>query len=156
MSSSSARAESTRQIRKLRRVLIVGMVASYPVIAWWVFARGGVVGETALWIAATPQMFCYIGLLWFFGRSLSPHREALITRLARFVHGEISPAVERYTRRLTVFWSVFFFANVVNLPLLVGVFMGEYFYRSSRFPDTPSLMDTIRAFRNFRSTPGSH
>ena len=153
------------------------MVASYPVIAWWVFARGGVVGETALWIAATPQMFCYIGLLWFFGRSLSPHREALITRLARFVHGEISPAVECYTRRLTVFWSVFFaamattsvtlllfvskdawlfFANVVNLPLLVGVFMGEYFYRSSRFPDTPSLMDTIRAFRNFRSTPGSH
>ena len=97
----------------------------------------------------------------------------MLTRFARYVHGEISPEVERYTRQITVMWCVFFaamatvsvslfvlvstdawlfFANVLNLPLLVCAFVVEYAYRSLRFPNAPypSLAATINAFRRFR------
>jgi uncharacterized membrane protein len=47
-----------------------------------------------------------------------------------------------------------FFANVLNLPLVVGAFVAEYLYRSLRFPNAPypSLAATIDAFRRFRET----
>ena len=175
MSSSSARPESTRHPIKFRSLLILSLVAGYPVAAWWIFAHGGRFGTTALWIAGAPQAFCYIGLLWLFGRSLVFGREAVLTRFARFVHGEISVARERYTRQITVYWCIFFagmaitsvflfvfvstdawllFANVLNLPLLVCAFVVEYVYRSIRFPDAtyPSLKQTISAFKRFRES----
>jgi uncharacterized membrane protein len=179
MSSSSAQPESKRTPVKFRGLLVVVLAAAYPIAAWWVFARGGDVGAKALWVTAFPQVFCYLGLLWLFGRSLTAGREALLTRFARFVHGDISSAIERYTRQITVFWCLFFaamaitsasllifvstdawlfFANVLNLPLLVCAFVAEYGYRSVRFPDAtyPSLTATVAAFRRFRETRDSN
>ncbi|UCH47343.1 MAG: hypothetical protein JSU95_14850 [Betaproteobacteria bacterium] len=175
MSSSSAPPESKRRSFPLRSLLILFLIAGYPLAAWWIFVHGGTAGTTALWVAALPQAFCYLALLWLFGRSLMAGREALLTRFARFVHGEISAAVETYTRQITVFWCGFFaamavvsaslfvfvsadawlfFANVLNLPLVVGAFVAEYFYRSLRFPNGPypSLAATVEAFRRFRET----
>jgi uncharacterized membrane protein len=175
MSSSSVSPESKRSSFKLRNLLILSLIAGYPLAAWGLFVHGGRAGTTALWIAALPQVFCYAALLWLFGRSLMRGREALLTRFARFVHGEISAAVEIYTRQITVFWCGFFvamamvsasllffvstdawlfFANVLNLPLVVGAFVAEYLYRSLRFPNAPypSLAATIDAFRRFRET----
>jgi uncharacterized membrane protein len=175
MSSSSAQPESKRAPAKFRGVLLLLVVLAYPAVAWWTFAHGGKVGATALWVAALPQVFCYVGLLWLFGRSLIGAREAILTRFARFVHGDISTEIARYTRQITVFWSLFFaamaitsvsllvfvssgawlfFANVLNLPLLVCAFLAEYAYRSMRFPGAmyPSLAATVTAFRQFRDT----
>jgi hypothetical protein len=47
-----------------------------------------------------------------------------------------------------------FFANVLNLPLVVTAFVAEYVYRSVRFPNGPypSLAATVAAFRRFRET----
>jgi uncharacterized membrane protein len=177
MSSSNAQPEPARGSFKYRGVLILSLAAVYPIAAWWVLAYGGEAGATALWLAAAPQVFCYLALLWVFGRSLRSGREALLTRFARFVHGEISADIARYTRQITIFWTAFFavmaltsasllvfvsvaawlfFANVLNLPLLVCVFVAEYVYRSMRFPGVayPSLGATVTAFRQFRNSNG--
>lgn len=176
MSSSSARPESSRRLLTLRNTLIVAVIVAYPFIAWWALAFGGRVGETALWFGAVPQVFCYLGLLWLFGRSLIRGREALITRVARFVHGELPPEKERYTRQVTIFWCVFFagmaitsmlllllvsvdawlfFANVLNLPLLGCAFLAEYAYRLVRLPQSAreTLTAPLRAYQRFRGSP---
>lgn len=178
MSSSSARPESKRRLLKLRNYLVVTLVAAYPFVAWWAFSHGGRVGATALWAGALPQVFYYLGLLWLFGRSLRGSREALITRIARFVHGELSAEKEHYTRQVTVFWCVFFagmavtsvsilffvsidawlfFANVLNLPILACAFLAEYAYRLVRYPQFAheSLTAPIRAYRRFRGSTGN-
>ena len=178
MSSSSARPESKRRPPKLRGYLVVALVAAYPIVAWWAFIYGGRVGATALWAGALPQVFCYLGLLWFFGRSLRGNREALITRVARFVHGELSLEKERYTRQVTAFWCVFFaamavtsvsillfvsidawlfFANVLNLPILGCAFLAEFTYRLLRHPNfaSESLTAPIRAYRRYRGAAGN-
>lgn len=175
MSSVSGGRESRQRGPGLRLALIGALLTAYPLAAWWAAEYGGVAGQAALWVGALPQVFCYLGLLWLFGRTLSPGREALITRLARIVHGELPPEIVRHTRRVTVFWSVFFaamaltsvllllmvsvdawlfFANVLNFPLVAGAFVGEYGYRLLRFPDFAhvSLTGTIRAFRSFRAS----
>jgi uncharacterized membrane protein len=153
--------------------LLLSLLAGYPLFAWWLFVHRGDAGTTVLWMWGLPQVLGYLGLLWFFGRTLVSGREALITRFARFIHGEIPPEIERYTRQITILWCGFFvsmlvvsvslftlvstdawlfFANVLNMPLLVGVFIAEYVYRSFRFPDWPypSLAATVDAFRRFR------
>jgi uncharacterized membrane protein len=112
-------------------------------------------------------------LLWFFGRTLRPGRDALITRLARRVHGGLPPDMEGYTRRLTVAWCVFFaaqvavsvllfafasidawsiFINILNVPLVVLMFIGEYFYRVVRYRDFPHA-SIATAWRAFASDP---
>ncbi len=175
MSSSSAQPESKRTPVKFRGPLLLLVILAYPAVAWWTFAHGGELGAAALWVAALPQVFAYVGLLLLFGRSLLGPREAILTRFARFVHGEISVEIARYTRQITIYWSLFFaamaitsllllvfvsagawvfFANVLNLPLLVCAFLAEYAYRSTRFPGAahPSLAATVTAFRRFRDT----
>ena len=175
MSSSNATPDSNRRFLKLRNVLIVAVIVAYPFVAWWALAFGGNVGETALWFGAAPQVFCYLGLLWLFGRSLIRGREALITKVARFVHGELSPEKERYTRQVTVFWCVFFagmaiisvcllmfvsveawlfFANVLNLPILGCAFLAEYAYRLVRLPQSAreTFLAPLRAYQRFRGS----
>ena len=43
-----------------------------------------------------------------FGRTLAQGREPLCTRFARVIHGELPPEVARYSRQVTVAWTVFF------------------------------------------------
>jgi len=108
-------------------------------------------------------------LLWYFARTLRAGRESLITRLARRVHGSLPPEMTAFTRRVTVAWCVFFagqvvvsallftlapleawsmFINLINLPLIVVMFTGEYVYRAIRFPDHPraSIARVLRAY----------
>ena len=78
----------------------------------------------------------------------------------------------RYTRQVTWAWCVFFaamgltsmllflfaplavwsmFNSLLNLPLVVAMYLGEYAWRLWRFPDYPhaSIATVLRAFRNF-------
>src|SRR5260370_7687373 len=60
----------------------------------------------------------YLFLLWYFGSTLLPGREPIITRFARRAHGAVQPAMERFTRRLTVAWCAFFAAPLIpSAPL---------------------------------------
>lgn len=93
-------------------------------------------------------------LAWIFGRTLMPSREALITQLARRIHGaDFTPAIATYTRQATWAWVFFFvamaltsvllfvaapleswsfFVNVLYLPLLGLMFVLEYAARRYR------------------------
>jgi uncharacterized membrane protein len=120
-----------------------------------------------------PHIAIYLLLLWFFGRTLRAGREPLVTRFARHVHGALPPEIDRYTRQLTWAWCFFFagmaltslalfafaplaawswFANVLNLPLLVLMFVLEYGFRLVRFPhfSHASFFAALRAARDLR------
>jgi uncharacterized membrane protein len=129
-------------------------------------ARAGTWGLAFMYGA--PHAAAYLVLLWFFGRTLRPGRDPLISRVARRVHGTLAPDMEAYTRGVTVAWCLFFagqvtvsalllafapleawslFVNVLNLPLLALMFGSEYLYRIARHPDHPrtTLPGMLRA-----------
>ena len=106
-----------------------------------------------------------------FGRSLFGGGDALVTTFAKLAHdGVISPAKARYTRQVTVAWTLFFFAsagvstvlflfgqtviwsvfvNLLSTPLLVLMFAAEHLIRNRVLPpeDRSSIADTIRGYR---------
>ncbi len=111
----------------------------------------------------------YLFLLWYFGSTLVPGREPIITRFARRMRGTLQPAMEQLTRQLTVGWCAFFaaqliasalllafaplsawslFINLLNLPLLALMFVGQSVYRRLRYPDCPrtSIWQAVEAF----------
>jgi uncharacterized membrane protein len=180
-------------------IRIVALSLPFIVVAYWALMHAG---SKRLWVfmllaaaGATyvlvrhdppglaaayglPHAGAYILLLWFFGRTLRPGQEPLITRLARRVHGTLPAYMETYTRRLTAVWCVFFaaqlvcsmalfvfatlgtwslFINLLNLPLLALIFIGEYLYRVSRYPSYQhaSIATTIQAFTKDSSLSGS-
>ena len=102
------------------------------------------------WILLLPPTLVSAGLCLLFGRTLLPGREPLITRFRRFCDGHLTPEICLYTRRWTVFWTVFLgFATIVSLfaalyvelavwswmmnigyPIAVAaIFLGEHLYR---------------------------
>lgn len=134
----------------------------------WIAWRAA--GANPALVYLLPHVGACLFMLWFFGHTLMPGREALITRLARRIHGTLPADVERYTRHVTTAWCLFFagmalaslllfflaplavwsvFANLLNLPLVVAMFLTEYLYRILRHPDFSrvSIRSTIRAFQ---------
>ena len=120
-------------------------------------------GSMAL-ASGVPHTLVYLGLLALFGGSLLPGREPLATYFARRIHGAPTPAIVRYTRRVTAAWCVFFvlqiagsaflilfapiawwstFVNILNVPLVLGMFAAERFVRPFLLADAPheSLSD---------------
>ena len=103
----------------------------------------------------------------------------LITRLASNAHGTLMPSMHAYTRRVTFAWCVFFlaqltvsagllalaspgawsvFINLLNLPLLVAMFVGEHLYRITFHPEFPraSLAMVIGSFvKDGTNPPGA-
>jgi uncharacterized membrane protein len=111
----------------------------------------------------------YGWLLLLFGRTLLPGRQPLVTTLAIRLSGRLCAERDVYTRRVTQAWCLFclfqlacsallfatapvavwsLFVNVLDLPLLCLMFLGEYAIRRYRFRHEPhaSLGDSIRAF----------
>ncbi len=101
-----------------------------------------------------------LSALLLFGRTLMSGGEALITQIARHISGELPEEIVRYTRRITIAWCWFFvmqvsvsiflylfssvvtwsfFINVLDLPLVLLMFAGEYSYRRLRYPDHPRI-----------------
>ena len=138
-------------------------LAAAGLIAW----RGA--GANPAWAYVLPHIGVYLFLLWLFGRTLMPGRESLVTRLARRVHGTLPKEIERYTRQVTIAWCLFFagmaltslllfilapiavwsvFANLLNVPLVVAMFLAEYLYRILRYPNFShaSIRSSIQAF----------
>ncbi len=93
-----------------------------------------------------------------FGSSLLPGREPLITRLASRVHGGLPKEIAAYTVGVTWLWTIYFgativislllyflaplkvwsfFANVLQIPMVVALFIGEYWYRITFIRDFP-------------------
>lgn len=132
----------------------------------------------AAWLALLPQVGISLAVAWWFGRTLLPGREPLITFVARRVHGTLPPAIESYTRRITWAWALWMaglavvsillfavgdretwsvFANLLFFPLIALLFVLEYAYRVMRYGwfEPASLAETIRAFHRHAGAPVS-
>lgn len=120
-------------------------------------------------VSGLSHAAAYLFLLWYFGRTLARGREPLVSRFARSVHGALDAPMELFTRNVTIAWCVFFatqlavsalllafatvttwsmFINLLNLPLVALMFVGQFAYRTIRFPDYPrvSLWQAIQVF----------
>jgi uncharacterized membrane protein len=117
----------------------------------------------------------YLMLAFGFGRSLLAGQVPLCTHWASMLHGPLSEPVVRYTRSVTLAWTLFFvaisgssallylfaplrvwsvFSNFLTLPLVALMFAIEYELRRRRLPwmRHASLADTARAY--FATTRG--
>jgi uncharacterized membrane protein len=116
-----------------------------------------------------------IMLLVTFAHTLFGGREPLCTYFSRLVHGTITPQHVDYARKVTVAWSVFFgliaaistllfflaplpvwsfFANFVNTPLVILMFIGEYAVRKRALPHGQhSMLDAFRAMKRAKTIP---
>jgi uncharacterized membrane protein len=142
-------------------------------------------GCVALWVARAPLAHHFVWGLFFehvsfnlamavlFGHTLLRGREPLCSRYACLVHGPLTPAVARYTRRITAAWMLFFiamagastllfaltsivswstFANYLILPLVALMFIAEYGCRRLVLPGEArsGIFDGVRAYRQLR------
>jgi uncharacterized membrane protein len=120
------------------------------------------------WLYLIQQAGTY-GLLGIsFGRSLGQGHVPLCTRFATLAHGSLSADAMRYTRSVTLAWTIFFFvmcgallivyfaaplrvwsvfANFCTAPLVGLMFIGEYLVRLRVLPDMQhsSILGTVRA-----------
>jgi len=110
-----------------------------------------------------------LALAIMFGRTLVGNREALCTRFARLIHGTLPMDVERYTRQVTVAWTIFFvvffalscvlyqsgslaawslFANILSPVLVAAMFVVEYIVRLRVLPkwERAGVLSGVRAF----------
>lgn len=115
------------------------------------------------------EMGVYLMLAFGFGRSLMTGQVPLCTRWAGMVHGPLCERVERYTRSVTLAWTIFFvsislssvllfcfaplrvwsvFSNFLTLPLAALMFAIEYELRRHRLPwmQRATLAETARAY----------
>jgi uncharacterized membrane protein len=121
------------------------------------------------------HMGVYSLLAVFFARTLSGPGESLVTQMARRVHGGVlSEGQQRYTRQVTMAWSVFFaamvlvsiglffwaplpvwsaFATLLGGPLIVAMFVVELLVRRWVLPNEAraSMRETMQAWRVQRS-----
>jgi uncharacterized membrane protein len=104
-----------------------------------------------------------------FGRSLRAGETPLCTRLADRLHGPLTPAERRYTRQVTLAWTLLFvalvlttlglyfaaplaawslFVNFVTLPLIMAMFVAELAVRRRVLPpaDRGSILAAVRVF----------
>ncbi|HWO99480.1 MAG TPA: hypothetical protein VNL74_02480 [Methylococcus sp.] len=151
------------------RVPSLALCALVVLVVWWLRDRV-VSGESVFYVYLAEHVTVYGLLGLVFGRSLLPAREPLCTRFAREVHGELPPEVERYTRRVTLMWSLLFaaivggslglfllapfsvwsiFANLLSPALVVVMFGVEYRVRLRILPDFDHspILAGLRAFQ---------
>ncbi|MDR3394612.1 MAG: AMP-binding protein [Parasulfuritortus sp.] len=104
-----------------------------------------------------------------FGITLLHDRQPLCTRFAQSVRGRLTPDVIRYTRQLTLVWTLFFvsistlscllflfapirvwsiFANFLTFPLVILMFVVEYQVRLRKIPDEKAhgILKSVMAY----------
>jgi uncharacterized membrane protein len=122
------------------------------------------------WVFFIEHVGTYSLLCLAFGRTLSGGETPMVSRFARVVHGDLSPALMQYTRRATWAWVAYFgliaglsallffaapmriwsaFANLLGIPLLMLMFCAEYAVRCWVLPaaDRAGPLESIRAYR---------
>jgi uncharacterized membrane protein len=156
--------------RSSKRALNLGLLGLLCAVLWWLWPALEQHYGTIYWIQHAGMQLI---LLAVFGRTLIAARTPLCTQFARLVHAPLvlSSRHERYTRQVTVAWTIFFaaialastalfflaplttwsfFANFLTLPLVALMFIAEYKVRGWALPNVPPthILDAVRAFRN--------
>src|SRR3954466_5788229 len=153
-------------LRTARGRLVLAVLTAAGIVG---FLAWRAAGADAVWFYPVPYLAVYLMLLWAFGSTLISGRQPLVTQLATLVHGQIPADIERYTRSITWAWCVFFagmamtsvslflfaplrawsvFNSLLNLPLVVAMFLGEYAWRLWRYPHfSHASIPTMRGAR---------
>jgi uncharacterized membrane protein len=154
-----------------RAVRWAGCVAVLAVTAAiWRLTPDGILASSAI-----PHAIAYLSVLTIFATSLLPGRKPIVTIFAEASRGELSPALDLYTRRVTWAWCLFCagqlltslllllfapahvwsaFVNLCNLPLLIAMFSGEFAWRTWRHGAWPRerLTDGFRMAAQLKAT----
>lgn len=122
------------------------------------------------WLYYLQHVGIYGLLALMFGRTLAKARTPLCTQMAVFLHDTMTSRIERYTRQVTIAWTLYFaatvvissglyffasfeswsiFANVLGTPLIVAMFVAEFAIRRHVLPpeERGSLANTWRAWK---------
>ena len=144
-------------------LVATALVATLVLQAW----QGG--GLTPERLYLTDHVAFHVFLAITFGVTLRRGARPLITRLAERVHGSLTPAKERYTRKVTEAWAIYFgamaavsiglylgapfaawaaFANLCTPVALALMFVGEHRLRYRLHPEfeRTTLQDMIHAY----------
>lgn len=169
-------------------VVIAALGLAYALFGHWLTTEGGraTLGRFAVylpWLYFAQHVAMFVVLTAWFGASLRPGRDALVTRFARFAEGTLSATGVAYTRGVTLAWTLFCmtmiavsvalfflaplelwsaFANLLTLPLVGAMFVAEYAVRMRTCPDLAhggvvrGVLHSVRAFweSTTRSTAG--
>ena len=159
--------------RSPRRLLMLALCAAVGVLlaVFW-----GALQRNFNWVYFLQHVGTNVMLAAVFGGTLVGGRKALVTRLAEIVHGaQLAPHVLRYTRQVTLAWTLFFlavslvssglfccasmeawsvFANFLSFPLVLLMFAVEYAVRLRKLPDLEryGILEGARAFWKKPST----
>jgi len=148
-------------------VVALGGLAMLGVLAWsWPTLR-----QNIAFLYYVQHLGTNLAFAALFGRTLFGEGEALVTQFALMAHsGVISDAQARYSRQVTIAWTLFFlitalistvlfsldlmaawsiFANLLTLPLVGLMFVAEHLCRYRILPpaDRSTVADTIRGYR---------
>jgi uncharacterized membrane protein len=168
---------------------LAGVVAvCWHTRARWV-ALAGMAGVLAFALAYSSSLAAHVSTLWFvehvsinlllaafFGRTLLPGAEPLITRIARAMRPSMPQEVVEYTRAVTAAWTIYFmvmaalsialyfgssiavwsaFATFVSGPGVALMFLFEFALRRRRVPGShASIAQSIAGFRALVQAPG--
>ena len=159
-------------------VVIATLGLAYALFGHWLTTEGGrgTLGRFAAylpWLYFAQHVVMFVALATWFGASLRPGRDALVTRFARFAEGTLNAAGLAYTRRVTLAWALFCaamvavsialfflaplelwsaFANLLTLPLVGAMFVAEYAVRVRACPELAhggiarGVLHSVRAY----------
>ena len=137
-------------------LLFGGLLMAGIALWWW--------GD-AMALIYVPPVLINLAMMVLFWRTLQPGAMPLVGRVAALWRGTLDPAVARYTRRVTIAWTVFFgmtavesvalalfaplhvwslFTNCLNYIFVLLFFVIEYRLRLFCLPEHEHL--SFRAF----------
>jgi uncharacterized membrane protein len=145
------------------------MVLLCAVVGGLLWGFWGVLERNFNWVYFLQHAGTYAMLAAVFGVTLARGRQALCTRFAEMVHGSLSPEEVRYSRQVTLAWTLFLlaislvsgalflfagievwsvFANFLSFPLILLMFVVEFQIRRHKLPHQKkhSIMDGVRAY----------
>lgn len=161
--------------RSPRRPVMLLLCAIVGGLLWGFW---GVLERNFSWVYFLQHAGTYVMLASMFGVTLARGRQPLCTRFAEVVHGSLTPEEVRYSRQVTLAWTLFLlaislvssalfffvsievwsvFANFLSFPLILLMFVVEYLIRLRKLPHQKkhSIMDGVLAYwRTPAARPG--
>ncbi len=145
------------------------MLVLCMVVAGVLWGSWGALERNFSWVYFLQHAGTYAMLAAVFGVTLVRGRQPLCTRFAEVVHGSLTPEEARYSRQVTLAWTLFLlaislvssalfflasievwsvFANFLSFPLVMLMFVVEYGIRLRKLPHQKkhSIMDGVRAY----------
>jgi uncharacterized membrane protein len=152
--------------RSPMRRLMVLVCVGVGLLLWSVWSA---LERNFSWVYFLQHAGTYAMLAAMFGVTLARGRQALCTRFAEAIHGSLTPEEVRYSRQVTLAWSLFLlaislvssvlfffvgievwsvFANFLSFPLILLMFVVEYLVRRRKLPHQKkhSILDGMRAY----------